>query len=304
MRPITAILIVIVIICTGFFAMFAKQLATEKREMVLDEHGDMVKAKEMVSVLIANMNLPAGTELGKRSVKWVQWPEDNIYPDLVTGGDEATIVDMIGMLTKRGFMKGEPIIQTKLFKKEDATFMAGMLNSGMRAVGIKIDTKDWGTGFIMPGDKVDIILAAKVNKPNSSDDEIDDDEPELVYKNASETIIRNVRVLAVDQDIADIDAEAKVVKTITLELSPKQAEALALAKEIGEVSLSLRSLHEDPNSSEHTRIPFTSDIELSAAMNAAINGGEAMYSTDTSAKRVKIYRGDQVSTQMVKETTE
>lgn len=303
MRPITAILIIIVVICTGFFAMFAKQLAVSKREMVLDKDGQAVQAKEMTSVLVAAIELTAGTEISKRSIKWVNWPKENINDALIVGGDEQTITDMVGKVVRQGFMKNEPIVENRIFAREDATFMSGMLNPGMRAIGIKVDTKDWGTGFIMPGDKVDIILVNKVSKPNNGDD-IDNEEANetIVYKNASETIIENVKVLAVDQDLADVGASSKVVKTVTLEVSPKQAEKLALAKEIGDVSLSLRSLSENLNT-KRNGMPFTSDVDMSSAINAVLNGGEALQSA-SSSRKVRIYRGEKISTQTVREAAE
>ncbi|MCP4395031.1 MAG: Flp pilus assembly protein CpaB [Alphaproteobacteria bacterium] len=300
MRPITAILIIIVVICTGFFAIFAKQLAVSKREMVLGKDGEVVKAKEMVDVLVANLDLTAGTEISSHSVKWTQWPKENINVDLITGDDKTIVDEIIGMVVRRGFMKNEPIMHNRLFKREDGGFMAGMLTPGMRAVGVKIDIKDWGTGFILPGDRVDIILVNRVNKPTSDDADAEDQE-HVVYKNASETILNNVRVLAVDQDIADVGASSKIVKTVTLEVTPKQVEKLALAKEVGEVSLALRSLGEKDNAQQDYNDSFTSDIDMSSAINAVLNGGEAL-SSSSSSKRVKIYRGSKVSTQTVKGT--
>jgi len=190
---------------------------------------------ETVKVLVANSDINVGTALGAQDMRWQEWPiaaKSDLYITEDTAPNAMT--DWTGAVTRAPFVQGEPIRPAKLIKGNGSGYLSAILPSGMRAVATKIAVDTAAGGFILPNDRVDIILTrrdaetAKVTGAEAW---------------ASETILKNVRVLAIDQTIEDKDGQ-KVISgtTATLELAPQQTEVLALAKEMGSISLSLRSL--------------------------------------------------------------
>src|SRR6185436_7641769 len=142
------------------------------------------------------------------------------------------IEDFIGAITRAPFTAGEPIREAKMIKANGAAgFMAAILPSGMRAVSTEISPETGAGGFILPNDRVDVILSRRAN------DRAGNASP------TSETILTNVRVLAIDQTVEEKNGQRVVVgKTATLEMSPRQAETLAQSRQLGSLSLALRSL--------------------------------------------------------------
>jgi pilus assembly protein CpaB len=134
----------------------------------------------------------------------------------------------VGTIARTPFVKGEPIREAKLIKADGSGFMAAMLPSGMRAVSVEISPENGAAGFILPNDRVDIILSRRGTADKDA---------------KAETILVNVRILAIDQTIEEKNGEKVVVgKTATLELNGRQAELLAQARQSGSLSLALRSL--------------------------------------------------------------
>ncbi len=146
-----------------------------------------------------------------------------------------------GSVARAPFIAGEPIKDQKLIKISEGGVMAAILPSGMRAISTPIREETSAGGFILPNDRVDVILSHKI-KVGSKEQPV------------SEAVLRNVRVLAIGQEIENKDGEKVATgKTATLELTPQQAELLALAQSMGEISLSLRSLADaDPGQAEPT----------------------------------------------------
>jgi pilus assembly protein CpaB len=129
------------------------------------------------------------------------------------------------------FIAGEPIREPKLVKTNGSGFMAAVLPSGMRAVSTEISPETGAGGFILPNDRVDVLLSKREKSTSGSD-----------YV-SSQVILANIRVLAIDQAPREKDGQNSVVgKTATLELKPAQAETLARARQTGTISLALRSL--------------------------------------------------------------
>jgi pilus assembly protein CpaB len=135
------------------------------------------------------------------------------------------------MIARAPFVAGEPIREAKLVNAKGSGFMAAILPSGMRAVSTQISPENGAGGFILPNDRVDVIMTPRGNADKSS---------------GSETILRNIRVLAIDQNVEEKNGQKVLVgKTATLELLPSQAETLALSQQIGALSLALRSIADD-----------------------------------------------------------
>ena len=185
-------------------------------------------------VLIAKGDIGMGTAVSTQDLQWQAWPAATTGASYVTRKSRPNAVEeLAGSITRGPFTAGEPIREAKLIKANGAAgFMAAILPSGMRAVSTEISPETGAGGFILPNDRVDVILSRRPNTDSKSGS-----------KPVSETILTNVRVLAIDQQVEEKNGQRVVVgKTATVELSPRQAETLAQSRQLGTLSLALRSL--------------------------------------------------------------
>lgn len=191
-----------------------------------------------VEVLVAANELPLGKIILPADVTWRRWPEEAGTASFVVRrpGDtgSAAMDEVVGSIVRTTFAQGEPLRPARLVKGNRG-FMSALLTPGMRAIAAPIDDPSRGAGaFILPNDRVDVILARRINNPAAQAEGI---------THSTSTVLRNVRVLAVDQTVEERNGEKAIVgRTATLELTPTQAETLALTRELGTLSLSLRSL--------------------------------------------------------------
>jgi pilus assembly protein CpaB len=207
-------------------AWIAKKIVSGPREVQQVE-----KTVDATDVLVAANNINLGDSIRADDLKWQQWPASGVTPGLITReADPDAPNKLSGAIARAPFIVGEPIKEQKLIKVSEGGVMAAILPAGMRAVSTPISEETAAGGFILPNDRVDVILSHKMQVGSK-------EEP------VSEAVLRNVRVLAIGQEI-ETKGDDKVAtgKTATLELTPRQAEILALAKSMGEISLSLRSL--------------------------------------------------------------
>ncbi len=184
-------------------------------------------------ILVATRALPIGTIIGPDSFRYQPWPKDliqNAY--YLKGAIDPNSLN--GTVVRSQVTAGQPVTQGALVKPGDRGFLAAALGPGMRAVTVSVSAQSGVAGFIFPGDRVDLLLSQSVEGGEG---------PAL---RASETIIRNLRVLATDQRTVSEDAEGKrevkIFSTVTLESTARMAEKIAVAQSIGQLSLSLRSL--------------------------------------------------------------
>lgn len=186
------------------------------------------------AVLVAAENIPLGTSVTAQHLRWQEWPEEAISDVFLTKENMPDAIEEIaGSIARTALLGGEPINQNKLVKADRGGFMSAILPSGMRAISTRISPETGAGGFILPNDRVDVLLTRKQ----------DTDQFGSTEQYLTETILRNVRVLAIDQTIGEENGEQVVVgKTATLELSADQSEILALGGQMGDISLSLRSL--------------------------------------------------------------
>jgi len=187
-----------------------------------------------VEVLVAKFDIGLGQPVKPEDLQWQAWPASTAGKNLVNRASRAeAITEISGSIARSPFIAGEPIREQKLVKANGSGFMAAILPTGMRAVSTEISPETGAGGFILPNDRVDVILS-KREKGN------DKSGPDLVN---SEVILNNVRVLAIDQAPKEKDGQNAVVgKTVTLELKPEQAETLARARQTGTLALALRSI--------------------------------------------------------------
>ena len=190
---------------------------------------------DTVDVLVAKQNIPVGAKIDAGTIEWRTWPAAGVSPSYIRRPDRPkAIEDVSGTIAKSSFFEGEPISEAKLVHT-DSGFMSAILPAGKLAVATAISADTGAGGFILPNDRVDVIMT----RPVATDAIGGGSE-----KYDTETILQNVRVLAIDQKIEDKDGEKVVVgQTATLELTPQQAEILTVARQISaRLTLALRSV--------------------------------------------------------------
>ncbi len=204
-------------------------------------------------VLVAQRALPTGTIITADAIGFQEWPEEMVQQAYFIDG-ESDIAQLLGTVVRHPVTAGEPVTQGSLVAPGDRGFLAAALGAGMRAITVPVSAKTGVGGFIFPGDRVDLMLTQAI--------EGGEDGGSL---KATETILRNLRVLATDQSTTQETNEAgntvvRAFRTVTLEVTPKIAEQVAVAQTIGTLSLSLRSIAD--NQAELERAIASGDVNI------------------------------------------
>src|SRR5919201_6401524 len=186
-----------------------------------------------VDVLIAKSDIGLGQQVKAEDLQWQTWPAGAASNAFIKRSDRPDApTQMAGWIARAPFVAGEPIREQKLVKADGSGFMAAILPSGMRAVSTEISPETGAGGFILPNDRVDVLLTRR--QKNS-------DHPDQADISISEIILANIRVLAIDQAPKEKDGQTTVVgKTVTLELRPEQTATLTAARSAGSLTLALR----------------------------------------------------------------
>jgi pilus assembly protein CpaB len=194
-------------------------------------------AIDTIDVLVAGRDVPMGSTLDAGAFQWQPWPKASVAGAYITKTSRpAAEQDLTGSIARTSFVAGEPINEAKLIRS-DRGFMSAILPAGMRAVATSISADTSAGGFILPNDRVDVIMTRKVDAGDGGPDRF-----------VTETVLSNVRVLAIDQTIGEKDGEKVVVgQTATLELTAEQAQILTVAQQMSggqsqKLTLALRSL--------------------------------------------------------------
>lgn len=194
-------------------------------------------------VLVAARNIGLGQIVVAEDLAWRKWPPEAVEGFITRAADGGALEANIGSVARSPLSVGEPVTTAKLVKKEGGGVLSVLLAAGMRAIAVEIDAERGAGGFILPNDRVDVLLTSRSATAGGQGGG-----PELF---ASNTILQNVRVLAIDQAIAEKDGQPVVVgRTATLELLPPQTEVLAAARQQGTLSLVLRPLADASASGE------------------------------------------------------
>ena len=188
-----------------------------------------------VDVLVAKSNIDIGRRITPSDVVWQKWPANANTGNFIRRKEHPRAIEgLSGAIARSPFVAGEPIRNAKLVMAKGSGYMAAILPSGMRAVSIGVSAQSAASGFILPGDHVDVILTARdraLEKQTGTEVHV------------SKTILSDVRVLAIDQQIGEKNGQKVVIgKTATLELTPSQVETIELARQTGSLALALRSL--------------------------------------------------------------
>ena len=190
---------------------------------------------QTVDVLIAKSDIGLGQTLKPEDMQWQTWPAATASNTFIRRNDRPDATTQVaGSIARSPFIAGEPIREPKLVRAVGSGFMAAILTTGMRAVSTEISPETAAGGFILPNDRVDVLLSRKEKNPDKNG------AADIVN---SEVILSNIRVLAIDQAPKEKDGQNSVVgRTVTLELRPEQSETLARARQSGTLTLALRSI--------------------------------------------------------------
>jgi pilus assembly protein CpaB len=190
---------------------------------------------ETVDNLVAKGDIAMGQTLSPQDLQWQAWPPNSNISNAIKKTDRPDAIEKLaGSIARMPFVAGEPIREQKLVNAKGSGFMAAILPSGMRAVSTQISPETGAGGFILPNDHVDVILTRRDREAEKAAG---------VEVQTSEMILKNIRVLAIDQTVGEKDGQKVITgKTATLELSPRQVETLTLAQKLGSISLALRSI--------------------------------------------------------------
>jgi len=250
----------IVAVCTALVArsLFAGAAAPQAEAAVAEPQGP--------KVLVAKRALPVGTIITADAVAYQLWPQELVQDAYFIDG-EANMETLLGTVVRFPVTAGEPVTQGSLVAPGDRGFLAAALGPGMRAITVPVSARTGVGGFIFPGDRVDLMLTQSVEGEGGEGGGI----------KATETILTNLRVLATDQSTESTTTEdgmtvVRNVRTVTMEVTPRLAEMIAVSQTLGTLSLSLRSIAD--NQSDLERAIASGEVDLPA--NASREEEEAL----------------------------
>ena len=255
------------------------------------------QTEEKLEVLVAAKDLSIGRELHEGDLRWQSWPKGSVFGGAVIRKEGKPAAKALEGRLRRDVAKGEPVLRSALLSESKGNFVAASLDPGMRAVALKVSAESMVGGFIGPGDHVDVILTYKEKITTEDDDPRAQD---IINKNlsklATETILQNVMVLAVDQKATRPDDDKiKVGKTVSLAVDIYGAEKLALAREMGELTLALRGVGDDTIAAE--KWPTMTDARLTTIYDEVHEEYENFKKdSGLNTNIVRIYSGGQVQT--------
>lgn len=218
--------LVLALVAAGLAAFLARGLVSSGKDVPVETK---VVEEPTTEVLVAAQNMEVGKRIRKSDLRWQRWPETSLNGAYITQSAKPMAMDEYdGAVVRSSILGGEPVTADKLVSLTGAGFMSALIAPGMRATAIRITPETSAGGFILPNDRVDIVDIQR-----------------------GQTILRNVRVLAIDQRFNEKAGEQVAVgKTATLELTPAQVELISVAETEGRLALSLRSMGDEDRADE------------------------------------------------------
>jgi pilus assembly protein CpaB len=260
MRARTLILFLVALILAGGTAMLVRTWLAHQRAVEAEAAPLARPVAPQKSVLVARGTIGRGQILKPSDFAWQPWPDGGFDRGYIVAGTKP-IEAFAGWVARDPFVPGEPITEAKMVAPGSRGFLSAVLRPGMRAVSVPVTVTSGISGFVFPGDQVDILITHSLPAGGNGG---------AYQPKAAETVLHDVRVLAVDQKLEGKGGEAIVAHTATLEVTPKQSEIIAVASEMGKLSLSLRSLVPSPSeasaadsSEEADSGTYTRDYEVS-----------------------------------------
>jgi len=235
LKPRAMLLAVAALVTAGAAAYLAQGWLDHQRAAIAARAAKPAPQQPAMAVLVAAKALPAGAFVKAEDIRWQPWPQGGIDPTYIVQGKRDP-KSFAGAVVRRGIVAGEPVTEARLVKPGDRGFLAAVLAPGLRAVSVPVNATSAISGLVFPGDRVDILLSHRFEVRTDSEKE------KKIAHTASETVLTNVRILAIDQTTDDQKNKPNVPKNATIEVTPRQAEMVAVAMDLGKLSLSLRSL--------------------------------------------------------------
>ena len=227
---IARVVVLIIALSAGGVAAYLARGTEDKSQPVAEP----VAQLPTVEILVAKSDIGLGQPVKPEDLQWQTWPASAAGSNLVNRSSRAeAIKEIAGSIARAPFIAGEPIREQKLVKANGSGFMAAILPTGMRAISTEISPETGAGGFILPNDRVDVILSKREKNPDGKGADVVQ----------SEIILSNIRVLAIDQAPKEREGINTLVgRTATLELKPEQAEMLTRSRQSGTLALALRSI--------------------------------------------------------------
>jgi pilus assembly protein CpaB len=226
MKPVRILILAVAVGSAAIAGLLAMKLTRAPAPSMAEP---VIEQAPTVNVLVASKSLPVGSRLGADAIHWTAWPKDSVAEGMITEETRpAAVEDLAGAVVRLPIFTGEPVRQEKIADASNR-IMSSLLPAGKRAVATEITVATGAGGFILPNDRVDVIMVRK------SDGDL--------Y--LTETVLSNVRVLAIDQQVEEKEDGSKSVvgTTATLELTPDQSKVMTVAQQMAErISLVLRSV--------------------------------------------------------------
>ena len=283
MGPRRIIVLLIALVAAGGTAMYARSWVEGQQANVTVVAP--APQQDFHEVLVAEDDLPAGSFVKPGHLRWQRWPTDDVPESYVLKAQRSEEA-MVGAVVRRRIAAGEPITDGLVVKPGDRGFLAAVLAPGMRAVSVPINAISSHSGLIFPGDRIDLILTQALST-NEGEDSV---------RRVSETVMRDVRIIAMGADTHDDPGNGKAnqkAKTATFEVTPAQAEQVTLLTELGKLSLSLRSLAA-PATEEVAALPETPGLTWDRDVSRVLQSGRI-------STRLLVLRGSQSQNVSVQE---
>jgi len=265
------ILLFVALLVAGTTAYLARGLMTKPAPQVVVQ-APAPPPPSSSAILVAAGDLPAGTLLLEEHLKWQPWPENSMNPNYIKQTDQ-DIKSFVGAVVRRGITAGQPIMPAMIVKPGERGFLAAVLKPGMRAVSVGVTDVAGISHLILPGDRVDLLLTQTLVAEPSDEESGNKD------RKGAETVLENIRILAVDTVLNDVKNEPIDGKTVTIEVTPKQAEMITIAVEIGRIAFSLRGL--ENNGFDRSIVATSAPVPGDAATDA--DAGPAAETADGDA---------------------
>jgi len=339
MRPMVLVFVFFAAMMALLTAYLAK-VWLDSRTPVIVHQQEAAKPEGLIQVLVASRPIASGTKITRDDLKWDAWPKSTVQdrfidqsklseaaldaqqqpptgpttPIVNSSGDQGETAAgsvVIGAVARRQILTGEPIGLEAIIQPGDRSIGSAVIAPGMRAFSIPIQIESAAAGFINPGDRVDVLLAANLRSAinsNEKDTGVGKKNDEIINW-AAETVLYNTKVLAIDQQLTHDSKDGPAIngKILTLEVTPSDAEKLFAAQQLGSFSITLRSMLNDRSDSAQLRDtdnpsfrPFTSDKEASRALNSLSQTANSVTKPSGTANPevvVRVNRGGFISEQ-------
>ncbi len=227
MKPSRIVILSVALVAAGLAGLVAMQISGTKQ--VIEKAETIIQKEPTVNVLVSSVNLPVGSRLNDSSMRWTPWPQGNVIDSFITETKSPNaITELTGAVVRLPLFEGEPVRPEKVVDSS-TRIMSSLLPAGKRAVATEISVATGAGGFVLPNDRVDVIMVRKGDNGNF----------------LTENVLNNVRVLAIDQQIKEGEdgISAVVGATATLELTPEQAKIITVAQQMADrLTLALRSI--------------------------------------------------------------